>query len=48
MRQTFIDKILNIENKQLMKKWSDRNKSSGYHSVLLKKNNYCFRIYFRR
>ena len=37
MRETFIDKILKIENIRLMKKWSERNKSSGYHSVLLKK-----------
>ena len=37
MRETFLDIILKIENIRLMKKWSERNKLIGHHSVLLKK-----------
>ena len=37
MRVTFLDKILNFNNKKMMKKWSERNKKGGYYRIIVNK-----------
>ena len=37
MRETFLDKISNFNNKKMMKKWSGRNKQGGYYRIIVNK-----------